>query len=104
MCLRCNRETSDVGRNEPKRIDSKAKRILYKMSVGCRLMLVAESPPDMVFFTHLDLISTHSLCSRQSKFQFHASKIASVTVYLISAYVLIQSENKYSLLSFPFGL
>ena len=49
-------------------------------------MLVAESPPDMVFFTHLDLISTHSLCSRQSKFQFHASKIASVTVYLISAY------------------
>lgn len=93
-----------MGGNEPKRIDSKAKRTLDKMPVECRFMFVAASPPAMVFFTHLDLISTHSLCPWQNKFQFHASKIASVTAYLTSAYILIQSENKYGLLSFPFGL
>lgn len=65
-------------------------------------MLVAESPPATLFFTHLELISVH--ISWQNKFQFHASIFASVTVYLISAYLLIQSENKYSLISFPFGL
>lgn len=67
-------------------------------------MLVAESPPATLFFTHLELIPVHSLCSWQNKFQFHASKFASVTVYLISAHILIQSENKYRLISFPFGL
>lgn len=67
-------------------------------------MLVAESPPATLFFTLLELISVHSLRSWQNKFQFHASKFASVTVYLVSAHILIQSENKYSLISFPFGL
>ena len=61
-------------------------------------MSVAESPPAMIFFTHLELISAHSLCSWQNKFQFHASKFASATVYLISAHILIQSQNKYSLI------
>lgn len=102
--LRCSRETSDVGRNETKRRDSQAKKILDKMPVGCRLMFVAESLPAMFFFTHLDLISIHSLCSWQNKFQFHASELASVTVYLISACMLIQSKNKYNFISFPFGL
>lgn len=84
--------------------NSQAKRILYKTPVGCRLMLVAESPPAMLFCTHLELISAHSLCSWQNKFQFHASKFASVTVYLVSAHILSQSENKCSPVSFPFGL
>lgn len=39
------------------------------------------------------------ICSWQNKFQFHASKFASVTVYLIIAHMLIQSGNKYNFFS-----
>lgn len=67
------------------------------MPVEYRFILVDESPPAILFFPHLELISVYTLCSWQNKFQFHASKFASVTIYLISAHILIQSENKYSL-------
>lgn len=77
--------------NQTRRTESQDKMTLHKAPVGYRFMLVAESPPVTLFFTRLELISVHSLCSWQNKFQLHASKFSSVAVYLISAHILIQS-------------